>query len=56
MILAIDNVASGAFNEKHLGERHVSGNLSGLYRTRVDIESSVGNPRYRVVYALDREI
>ena len=53
--LAIDNIASGAMNGKHLGERHVSGNLSGLYRARFDLENFVGNPRYRVVYALDHE-
>lgn len=53
--LAIDNITSGALNGKRLGERHVSGNLSGLHRARFDLAGFAGNPRYRVVYALDHE-
>lgn len=47
---AVDDLAHGRQRGKALGERHVSGDLTGLLRLRFDVAGRTRQHRYRIVY------
>lgn len=49
---AADGIAAGKLTGKKLGERRVSGDLTGLNRIRFDVPGAPGNPRFRIVFAI----
>ncbi len=51
VLAAVDDLAHGRQRGKVLGDRHVSGDLTGLLRLRVDLPG-VTPPRFRIVYRL----
>ncbi len=54
-LAAVDDLSHGRQTGKQLGQRHVSGDLTGLCRLRFDLTDS--RPlRYRVVYRLVDDI
>ncbi|MGQ0631790.1 MAG: type II toxin-antitoxin system RelE family toxin [Sporichthyaceae bacterium] len=50
-LAAVDDLAHGRQIGKELGQRHVSGDLTGLRRLRFDL-TATRPQRYRVVYRL----
>jgi hypothetical protein len=50
-LAALDDLAYGRQRGKALGERHVTGDLTGLLRLRFDV-SGARPPRFRIVYRL----
>lgn len=53
-LAAVDDLAAGRQTGKQLGQRNVSGDLTGLRRLRFDL-TATRPQRYRVVYRLVNE-
>ncbi len=51
-LTAASDIAAGKLTGKKLGDRRVSGDLSGLYRVAFDIVGAPSNPRFRIVFSL----
>lgn len=52
-LAAADGIAAGRLTGKELGDRRVSGDLTGLLRVRFDVyPAPVINKRFRIVYAI----
>lgn len=49
---AIDEIVAGKLTGKELGKRYITGDLTGLLRIRFDVDPTLGNTRFRVVYAI----